>query len=549
MKHKRVIFWSLLCTSALAFLARVLHVPYRPDLVLSAIPQEASFVTLHSKLARELPVLLDNRVATGAMAAAGVPVADLYSLCTNRASKAWLSKLAGDQTTVAYVPSLGPGRKPAWVFASWIGNQSQILRWKVTLFHPKDFRPVAMEYGRTIYNVRLRKQDPKRRLSVALVEGILVGALSEDPAAARYLVQTYDRQYGRTSFAATVQPLPFGSIPSPTSPHRGWVRLSRLPLGRQDAGVILLCDARCPDTDHLELRVAAPGTLPDHTATPGSRAAAPLADLLGDSPDCALIWPANWLRALVSNAQPTPLWMETLEPLYGSDMTNALVFAAILNRSHCGRIRGPISDSLTPFLKGLRVPTLVLGIQAEDATDASRRLMQTLDSLNTRFGLGLIPHNIQAAGGSITLIEETRRNLYGRFEPDERVAWTFRDGWVILFSNAAVLKRRLASPPEETSTNPVPWEVLNTKAEAMAWLNVNPTTRLLKDAFSAITLSLLFRNPEGTRETRARLDAAATWMARFESLGQASSVIRSTNGWITLELKASASPFSPQQQR
>lgn len=549
MKIKRAIFWSLVFASALAVLARILHVPYRPDLVLSAIPQDASFVTLHSRLARELPVLLENRVVTGAMASAGVPVADLHGLCTNRASKAWLTKLAGDQTTVAYVPSFGPSRRPAWVFASWIGNQSQILRWKVALFHPKDFRPVAVEYGRTIYNVRMRNQDPKRRLSVALVEGILVGCLSEDPAAARYLVQTFDRQYGRTSFAATVQALPFGSIPSPDSPHRGWLRLSRLPLGRQDTGVTLLCDARCPDTDHLELRLAAPGALPDHAANFGSGAAAPLANLLGDAPDCALVMPVSWLKTLVSNAQPTPLWIEALEPMYGSDVTNALAFAAILDRSHCGRIRGPISDSLTPFLKGLRVPTLVLGIQAKDETDASRRLMQTLDTLNTRFGIGLIPHNIQAPGGNITLIEETRKNLYGRFEPDERVAWMFRDGWVFLFSNAAVLKRRLASPSGANSADPDPWEVLNTKADAMAWLNVNHTSRLFKDAFSAITLSLLFRNPDGTRETRARLDAAGTWMERLGSLGQASGVIRSTNGWVTLELKASAAPSSPPELR
>lgn len=548
MKIKRAIFWSLVFASALAVLARILHVPYRPDLVLSAIPQDASFVSLHSRLSRELPVLLKNRVATGAIASAGVPVADLYSMCTNKASRAWFTKLANDQTAIAYVPSLGPNRRPAWVFTSWIGNQSQILRWKVTLFHPKDFRPVALEYGRTIYNVRIRNQDPSQRLSVALVEGILVGCLSEDPTAARYLVQTFDRQYGRRSFAATVQPLQSGSIPDPARPHHAWLRLSSLPLGKQDAGVTILCDARCLDSDHMELRLAAPGTLPDHDSNIAKTAAAPLANLLGEAPDCALMMPANWLKALASNAQPTALWIEALEPMYGSDVTNALVFAAILDRNHCGRIRGPISDSLTPFLKGLRVPTLVLGIQATDAMDASRRLMQTLDTLNARFGLGLIPHNIQATGETITLIEETRKNLYGRFEPDERVAWMFRDGWVILFSNAAVLKRRLTAPPSETSPSSIRWDILTTNAEAMAWLNVNHTSRLLKDAISAITLSLLFRNPDGTRETRAKLDTAGKWMARFESVGQASSVVRSTNGWIILELDASSAPIAPQKQ-
>ncbi len=544
MRGKRLLFWCLACVAVGATFAWILYVPYKPERVLSAIPQESTFVSLHANLAGELPALLENRVVTGTLSAAGTSATELSGLVTNRDTRVWLQRLAGDKTAIAYVPSLGSTRKPAWVCASWIGNQSQILRWKVTLFHPRNFKPVAFEYGRTIYNVRMRLENPRQCVSVALLEGILVACLSEDPTAARYLVQTFDRQYGRRPFTPSTQALGTGSFPSSDRPHQGWLRLPGSPLPDQPANSTLLCDARCPDRDHLELRLAIPGSLPDASADTGNATARTLSALLGNSPDCTWVMPASWLRAVIFNSQAMPLWVESLNPLMDSNRTNALAFAAILNREHCGRIRGPISDTLTPFLKGLRVPTLVFAIQATDSKEAASRIMKTLDRLNSRYGLGLIPHNLQTAAGGLTLIEETRRNLYGRFEPDERIAWTFRDGWLIVFSNAAVLKRRLATPADDASLSLPAWKTLLEPADSAAWFNIPRTTRLFKDAIAAITLSLVFRNPEGTRETRAKLDVAGQWMSRLADLGEAATTIRATNGWVMIELDAAAAVSS-----
>lgn len=544
MRVRRIAFWSVLLIAIAACVAWVLYVPYKPESVLAAIPAEADFVSVHRNLAAGLPLLLENGVAHGMGSAAGFSVQQLAGVSSNQVAMTWIRRLARDSTAIAYVPALGRSQAPAWVFASWIGNQSQKLRWKVFWFHPRILRTTAAEYGRTVYAVRMRTGDPRQQLSVAVVEGVLVGCLSEDPTAARYLVQTFDRQFGRRSLAADPGFRAAGLRVATDQVHRGWIRVRRNPLAAGSTPSILACELHLPDRNHLQARFSLPGSLPRIAG----RAADPFpAGFLGAAPDCALVLPASWINAFLPDSPAVPLWVTTLQPLLANNATNAMVFAAILNRAHCGRIRGPLGDSLTPFLKGLRVPTLVVGLQVQDAGEASRRVMESLDCINSRYGLGLIPHPVGASGTTITLIEESRKNLYGRFEPDERVAWTFRDGWMIFGSNASMLKQLLSVSSAATNTASAPAVVFPAlapggTADASLWLNTPETSRLFKDAISAVTLSLLIRNPEGTQETRRRLDTAKLWIDRIQYLGAASAVVRQQDDRVQVEISITAPP-------
>jgi len=547
---RRAIFSGILIVALLAALLRVLHVPYKPERVLAAIPAEATFVSLHRDLASECPRLVDNSVFQALLSASGASTQEVSALASNRASRTWLHRLAKDTTAIAYVPSLGPSRAPAWVFSSWVGNQSQKLRWKVFWFHPSLIRRMAEEYGRTIYTVRLRMANPRQQLSVALVEGVVVGCLSEDPVAARYLVQTFDRQYGRKS-VLTEPAIQAASLrPSPDRPHQAWFRMSHTPLPPRNVPALLACQASIPDRNRMAFEIALPGALPRTTAS--SRGTAP-ALLLGEASDLVLTLPTAWLRSLLLDSPSVPPWMESLQPLIDAPPSNSMAFAAILNRNHCGRIRGPLGDSLTPFLKGLRVPTVMMGFQVPDAQDAARRVGQCLDRLNSRHGLGLIPHPVPASEGTITLIEESRKNLYGRFEPDERVAWVFRDGWLIFASNASVLKQRIANalPSGSAIRQANAWQAMmdpQTGIDASVWCSTPATSRLLKDAISAVTISLLFRNPEGTQQVRHRLDTARSWAERVQGIGEVHVAIRQSGGWIKAGITATGTPTNRQER-
>lgn len=549
MNIRRLLFWSFLIAAMVAGLLWILHVPYKPDTVFAAIPSEATFVSVHDNLASELDALLKNQLVRNAILAAGAGEKDLNELASNAVTRAWISRLAADRSVVAYVPALGHQRKPAWVFASWIGNHSQRFRWKLFWFRPGSIREIGAEYGRVIYGVRTQPARPKARLSLSLTEGVLVGCLSEDPAAARYLVQAFDRQYGRASVLSDGTLAGARSLAGGDPALWGWIKQPRNLLPPRDRGALLVYKAGISKASQLKISLASPGILPDAGNLAQHPSAAPFQTFLGSAPDGLLVFPVSWLRLLLPDPQTRPLWLDSLQPLMDTTNSSALCFITVLNRDHCGRIRGPLGDSLTPFVKGLRVPTALIGIQVADEQDASQRINLILDQLNSRYRLGLIPHPVPAPTGTVTLVEETRKNLYGKFEPDERVAWTFRDGWLHLASNAAILKRLMAAQPAPTGFIPgyAPWINSSTPASAALWMNTDTLGKLLKDALSAVTLSLMVRNAEGTRETRRQLEAARQWVDKTKGISQVSALAYSTNGIVSLDLtltttSSSASP-------
>lgn len=557
MKLQRILFWSILSAAIVAGSWWVLYVPYKPDSVLSAIPAEATVVSIHNNLSSEVEPLLENHLVRNALASAGVKESDLSSLISNKTTRAWINRLAGDRTVIAYVPALGYQQKPAWVVATWIGNHSQRFRWKIFWFRPKAIRQSATEYGRIIYEVRTRLSNPKDKLSLSLTEGVLVGCLSEDPTAARYLVQTFDHQYGRASIVSDGTFSSASALAASGARHWGWIRTPRRWIPFHEGSPLIAYTASVKDNSRLELSLATPGDLPLAGDMSQNTTLAPLLQTLGTSPDAALVMPISWIKTLMPDTQTLPLWVDIIQPLVETNATPSLGFISILNRDHCGRIRGPLGSSLTPFLKGLRVPSLILGIQVSDEQDATRRIALILDQLNSRYGLGLIPHPVQTPDGSITLIEESRKNLYGKFEPDERIAWTYRQGWMFLASNAAILKRLMAnasapagkSLADNRAPKPAysyaPWMTAKTPTEASLWIDAESTGKLVKDAISAVTISLMVRNAEGTQETRRKLEVARQWVEKLQGISEITMTTRTTHGVVNVDLILSQFGHSP----
>jgi hypothetical protein len=534
-------FWIILATALLTGTWWVLYVPYKPDSILMAIPSDATFVSVHKHLATELDPLLGNQVVRSALVSAGVKESDLDEFATNRVAHAWINRLASDQTVVAYVPALGYQRKPAWICASWIGNESQKFRWKLFWFRPKMIQQTATEYGRNIYSVRMRLSDPNQRLSVALTEGVLVGCLSEDPTAARYLVQSFDRQYGRTSIVSDGTLAKATALLPPHPPHWGWIRTPRAILPPRDIRSLLVYGVNTVTPSNLSLSLALNRALPlapDLADNPGI---APLLQTLGTSPDFTLIMPLIWMQALLHDQQALPLWVNSVLPLVGTNPASSLAFISILNHDHSGRIRGPLGNTMAQLTKGLRVPTLLLGMQVDSEEEVDRRISTTLDQINSRYGSSLLSHPTRTPNGVVTLIEESRKGLYKKFEPDERVAWTYHHGWMFLASNAGVLKRLTGTAPTLGSSPAqvpayTPWVTQKTPAEASFWVDAVATARLINNAASAATLALMISDSESAQATRQNLETLRGWVEKIQTFRDITATAHATNGVTHMEI-------------
>ncbi len=530
-------FWSLLAAGVVAFFVWLVYVPYRPEKVFETIPASAAWVSVHPRLADEWPALIRNPALTNLLIAAGVKPEDTGKLGADPVLQAWIRKLAGRETVIAYVPVMGYQNQPAWVFATWIGSQSITLRLRLPFIRSSGLRRVPVENGRTVYIARTAFAQPGQKLSLALMDGVLVGCLSADPVGVRWLLETGDRYPWKPSLRTSGQlDRARGLLAATPPPHWGWFSLPTA----GDAGMVAYTLELGSDR-RLEARMVTATPVPGAAMPLSAPALASMTDLLGESPDLIAVLPLASVAPLALRSE-TPLWTATARALLSPANlpSNALAVVAVLDQAHCSRIRGPLGPVLGPLMKGLKLPTLVLGYEVGSSDEADARIDQALDQLNVRYSTGLIRHTVPAGSRTITLIEETRSGFYSKFEPDERVAYVVCDGWLFLCSNATVLKKRLADHEArgDQPAPPAPWfaAALRTPATAAAWMDLTAGAKTVKDLAGAaqlITLMVNTKDSSKLRETLTGWRKAADLLKPFET---AEATLSCSNGLTHLNV-------------
>lgn len=528
---RRRVFWSLLTAFVFLFLGWMAYVPYDPERIFESIPATATLVSVHRGLAAEWPALVRNPAITNLLGAAGVKPDDVAKLATDTETLSWIRKLAGRDTVFAYVPSLGYQDRPGWVFASWIGGrESLMLRLQLLFARTADFCPFRVEGGRTVYLTSAKFAQPGQRLSLALVDGLVVGCVSFYPLGARALLETGDRYPWKPSLKTSGQLAQARALLPATLPsHWGW---SIMPGAAADDGAAADVLAYTLDltSDHrLALHAAAAGTLPGSTGPLTAPRLAPVTRLLGDSPDLIAVLPLASVSSIL-NRPAAPLWMDPVRSLLAPAVapTGALAVVALLNPAHSSRIRGPLGATLGALTKGLKVPTLVVGFQVASADDADSRLDTALNQFNARYGSSLARNPALGDDDAVTLIQEMKSGVYAQFEPDERIACTLSGGWLFICSNAAILKRRLAAiEPAAAPMSTIPaWIDATTRpsASGAAWLNLKAAGKSIRDAAAAATLLAIATEGQKTdqngqsdwRSTLAVWRQAGEWLQTFD---------------------------------
>jgi hypothetical protein len=287
-------------------------------------------------------------------------------------------------------------------------------------------------------------------------------------------------------------------------------------------------------------------TLDEHAAMKSLQA------ILGSSPELVVVAPLAWIGPLTGS--PTlPLWGTALAQLIDTNEApaGALAFVALLDRKHSGRIRTALGKPLASLAgKGLRVPALVAGLQVKDPARASARVERALGPLNSRYGLNLalrpdaspVSHDGAAvavpAGRPLTLIVDEGPSLYGKFEPDECLACASIDNWLLIGSNAAVLRKLLAHDPASgTAGEGAAWrERFRTNAAACLWMDMNGCGKTFKEALAVAQLAVAAEDTPDTTAIMHDLATARDWISIAQAFKEATVAMTATGSRTRLDV-------------
>lgn len=531
IRRRPLLFWLLLAAALGAAAWWVLYTPYRPEHMYRALPAQTAFVSVHRDLSGRWDEVHRNPLIQTLFLALGVEPEDLQSLSEDPATRQWLDLLAADEALVAFVPSLGNPGEPAWLIVTWLGAKSQRLRWNLHWAKIKELTPHPPYRGWPSWTLDTEKEgEPK--LTFALVEGMGIGVFSKDP---RLLNEVLDALDGVQPSLDRRPEFPGRTgiwCRDPRAPDRGWVNPEAW-----DAAVTSPVGPVTYEWSELQsgqLRGLVTGR--DPFAVEFSRApqlkTAGLDRLLGDLPQgVALLSPA---LALPYMEQPNrAAWLRLL--------------AEVIRLEKAGVIAvGLVGDEYSGRLKGIKLPTLVTGIPVGDEARAAAWLREAFDRLNARYRWGLVPREVSAGRGRMTIVEGTSTNFLSSLPPAECPAYLLRGGWLLLASNSEGLGR-LAERFDGLPTNrpaPAAWagDLAAEPAPAYLWLDLARAAKTLRTAISTYSLKLLFEDPSGSQETRQKLNEAKAWIDSLVPLNRARFWMRSDGTRMEISYKLGGAP-------
>ncbi len=501
----RILFWGLLATFLAAIGWWLVWVPHRPERTFSAIPSSAIFVSAHRELGLRWDGLMANPLICSVLAGAGASQELTQKWRQEPAAQKWASQLGQDLAVLAYVPELGHSREPAWILASWLGWRAQSLKWRL-LFSPGGLTRGRARPGQDVWIMRLKDLPPDLRVSLTVADGLLLACLSKDPLAVRHLLDVWEKQPWMPSVTSSgllkkAQALRQDS----RSSDWGWFVW---PAGFGYSQTPIVFELDHADARELRGQMATAAFLPARNDAENRES---LMKLLAAAPDALALAP---IEALPASWRSAPVVAETFSTL-GATGAPRRVWAALLGDAWSGRLRGPMGQALTPFMRGLKVPTLLVGVQAEDSLAMLNRMPAALDEINRRFGWGLISRAVHLGPFQGLVFEDTRGSLYGRFLVEERVAALATDGWLVLASNFGGLRKLVqpSSPESEPAGHPRYAGLLaQPSATGFFWADVSRSGAALRGTMGALSLALMTRQPEETIAMRRRMAVANAWL-------------------------------------
>lgn len=404
--------------------------PFHPLRVLRVVPPGAAVVSWHMKPTGHVDAVLRSAPAAILLAAGEVPSADAAAAVSDPGVQSLLERLAGTGVALAFAPEYGVEHAPALFLGSWVGGVTTHLArggWLDRSFE-----------GFTVYRIGRDRvwsgsfpdlPAGMQQVSFAVYEGVLAGCASTDPFGAYPLLQAL-RRHG-----------PLSPLAAPLAEYRegaGHVRARQADEAGNAAiwagAFDVQADGRLSGRFVLEETQGRPpwfAGFADEQPPSGLRALCPLPE---DLPAAIVAMPLA--RGLLAGGEwlaPGGRERVLLDVLAGMAARGGGLCAWVSGGDYSGR------------LMRLKVPCAGFAMQVNAETRVDVAAMRLADTLNSLYGSGLLAVPDRTHAG-IRILQPVKDNGGLSFlGADERPALAIIDGWLVVMSNVAVLRRVLSA--------------------------------------------------------------------------------------------------------
>jgi hypothetical protein len=503
MKRRSPLFWLLLVAFAAGSLWWTVHIPYEPARLYRAVPAEATVLSAHHDLAGRWEQVVANPLLLSVATALGADPMDWETWKNDELVRTLIDLLASHEVLLAYVPELRNTGGPGWVFAAWLGGDSQRVRWMLKSLKVDNLRSAASRNGWPVWVWTPRGLKSDQRITLSVIEGMVVGCIAGDTAGIDHVLACADGN------AYALADRPHLMMPPPAEyADRGWVRLQQ--WGRREPEPLHYAFRLLP-AGGLEGRIVAPFAPAVTGSVSGVQATEDVAGLLGDLPiACAVVDRSLgrvWLDQVLTNAVG-----REVRGLLGGESPGT-VTVGLLGGDYSGRFMA------------VRLPSLVGGVTVADPARAVDGMKDVLDRLNATTRWGLVPQLMMAGTQRVYAVEGTGRNVYAKLETKERIAYTAVGGSLVLGSNLETLSRLLV---EQQATGARAGGRLaegvrhmrDRQALAYVWFDLLEGGKVVRLAITAWSLKLLVEDAAKSQAARERLNVAKAWLDALAPFGQ-----------------------------
>ena len=501
MKRRRPLFWVILAAFVILAVWWVFTLPYQPERLYRAVPSMASFVSDHHHVARRWRDMAANPCVRSLLGGAGVTPAQIDQVMQDPAIERLVQAVAPRHTMVAYVPAYGL-TAPSWVVASWIGWRAQLLRWGWLDGQLAGFQKDRLADGTRAWILQRRVGAQHLRVSLSVVDGVLLVCVGRDPTGVRRSVARLRRGVPMT---AGLQAWLREERPAD---DRGWVRwLHRGAAGRRY--VVMHYALTNVDAGAVRGWVDLPGEVPALGA-PWSVTAAvresSVGRLLGKAPDTLVVAPVAevlpWLGSGGAEGQVTVPGL-----LSGLVRADGPLVAALCGGDYSGRVMG------------LRVPSLLVAARARDAASVLDAVTDAVDRLNAQEGWTMLARRIETDARTLVVLESAQEDMYSSLGEHERLVFTEEDGWLVFATNIDALERVLQDAP--AAGDALRWQVAMGAGEGTgyAWSDLAESGKAVRNALAVYSLALAVGDSSGSAPTRKTLDEIREWIVSLQALG------------------------------
>jgi hypothetical protein len=493
---RRALFWLILTGYAAGSAWWILSVPYNPEQLLRAIPGHAISVSRHDQLAGRWEEVADHPLVLSLIGMFGGKSEEWIELREDEGFKAIINLIGKDDLMLAYVPYMGMYQERTWIFSSWIGGQSQRLRWSHRFLHIPDLRRMEDIGGWPVWTWYSASEEGTFRVTVALVEGMMIGCTAQDPMAIETVIEAYNGLYPSVAMRTDLKPWNKRLFES-DYPDRFWFKSIDWPNAERFFGQFNLKDATHVDGS---LRFPNPFSLP---SIPSSASLDDLASLWRNYAVAACAVGSEAVMATTGQAT-NDVFINMINKIIQVSEADAVALA-LFGGDFSGRF------------KGMKVPTLMAALQLSEGRTPSEFIQQLVDEWNARYQWGLVPVAVPSGTSTIWRIEGTSENIYSGMGPAEQISLTQAGEWMVISSNFKGLLSLMESSEVAGPSDIPDWaERMGDAAAdgAIGYLGFDLVrgAEMFRLAITAYSLKLLIDDASGSREFRQRLNEAKAWL-------------------------------------